>query len=56
VAAGATLSAIFALVIATHIAVVLAADGLAEPNPAFELRIAQFDGQRTDMKPKGQAG
>ena len=37
VAAGATLSAIFALVIATHIAVVLAADGLAEPSPAFEL-------------------
>src|SRR5680860_834170 len=37
VAAGATLSAIFALVIATHIAVVLAADGLAEPTPAFEL-------------------
>lgn len=37
VAAGATLSAISALVIATHIAVVLAADGLAEPTPAFEL-------------------
>ena len=37
VAAGATLSAVFALVIATHIAVVLAADGLAEPTPAFEL-------------------
>ena len=37
VAAGATLSTLFALVIATHIAVVLAADGLAEPNPAFEL-------------------
>ena len=37
VAAGATLSALFALVIATHIAVVLAADGLAEPTPAFEL-------------------
>src|SRR5918999_1465514 len=37
VAAGATLSAIFALVISTHIAVVLAADGLAEPTPAFEL-------------------
>ena len=33
VAAGATLSALFALVIATHIAVVLAADGLAEPTP-----------------------
>ena len=37
VAAGATLSALFALVIATHIAVVLAADGLAEPTPALEL-------------------
>lgn len=37
VAAGATLSALFALTIATHIAVVLAADGLSEPNPAFEL-------------------
>lgn len=36
-AAGATLSALFALTIATHIAVVLAADGLAEPTPAFEL-------------------
>ena len=37
VAAGATLSALFALVIATHIAVVLAAEGLAEPTPVFEL-------------------
>jgi hypothetical protein len=37
VAAGATVSAMFALVITTHIAVVLAADGLAEPTPAFEL-------------------
>ena len=37
VAAGATLSALFALVIATHIAVVLAAEGLAEPTPAFGL-------------------
>src|SRR3712207_3883633 len=37
VAAGATLSAVFALLIATHIAVVLAADGLAEPTPAVEL-------------------
>ena len=37
VAAGATLSALFALVMTTHIAVVLAADGLAEPTPAFEL-------------------
>jgi hypothetical protein len=37
VAAGAALSVLFALVIATHIATVLAADGLAEPNPAFEL-------------------
>ena len=37
VAAGATLSAVFALVMTTQIAVVLAADGLAEPTPAFEL-------------------
>jgi len=37
VTAGATLSALFALTIATHIAVVLAADGLTEPTPAFEL-------------------
>jgi hypothetical protein len=37
VAAGATLSALFALTIATHIAVVLAAAGLAEPNPTFAL-------------------
>jgi hypothetical protein len=37
VAAGATLSAVFALFMTTHIAVVLAADGLAEPTPAFEL-------------------
>ncbi|MBX0326101.1 hypothetical protein K2Z83_00135 [Oscillochloris sp. ZM17-4] len=37
VAAGATLAALFALVIATHIAVVLAADGLAGPTPAFAL-------------------
>src|SRR5215217_1716607 len=37
VAAGATLSAVFALVMTTHIAVVLAADGLAEPTPAFEM-------------------
>ncbi|WKZ36701.1 MAG: hypothetical protein QY332_02005 [Anaerolineales bacterium] len=37
VAAGAALSALFALTIATHIAVVLAADGLSEPPPAFEL-------------------
>lgn len=37
VAAGATLSALFALTIATHIAIVLAADGLAKPTPAFEL-------------------
>lgn len=41
VAAGATLSALFALVIATHIAVVLAAAGLAEPTPTFAL-IWQF--------------
>lgn len=37
VAAGATLSALFSLAIATHIAVVLAANGLTEPTPAFEL-------------------
>jgi hypothetical protein len=37
VAAGTALSALFALTIATHIAVVLAADGLAEPTPAFEI-------------------
>jgi len=37
VAAGASLSALSALTIATHIAVVLAADGLAEPTPTFKL-------------------
>jgi hypothetical protein len=37
VAAGATLSALFSFTIATHIAVVLAAKGLSEPSPAFEL-------------------
>lgn len=37
VAAGATLSTLFALTIATHIAVVLAAGGLSGPTPAFEL-------------------
>ena len=37
VAAGASLSALSALTIATHIAVVLAANDLTEPNPAFEL-------------------
>jgi hypothetical protein len=37
VAAGATLSALFALTIATHIAVVLAAEGLSEPTPTFGL-------------------
>jgi hypothetical protein len=37
VAAGATLSAVYALVMSTHIAVVLAADGLTEPTPTFEL-------------------
>lgn len=41
VAAGATLSALSALTMATQIAVVLAADGLAEPTPTFEL-IWQF--------------
>lgn len=35
--AGATLSALFALTIATHISVVLAANGLTEPNIAFEM-------------------
>lgn len=37
VAAGATLAALSALAMATQIAVVLAADGLAEPTPTFEL-------------------
>ena len=37
VAAGAALAVLFALVIATHIAVVLAADGLAEPSPVLQL-------------------
>jgi hypothetical protein len=37
VAAGATLSALFALTIATHIAVVLAAKDMSGPSPAFEL-------------------
>lgn len=37
VAAGATLSAIFALGAVSQIAAVLSADGLAEPSPAFEL-------------------
>lgn len=37
VAAGATLSALFALMIATHIATVLAASGLTEPTPTFAL-------------------
>ena len=37
VAAGATLAALSALTIATHIAVILAADGQTEPTPAFEL-------------------
>jgi hypothetical protein len=37
VAAGATLSALFALTIATHIAVVVAANGATEPSSAFEL-------------------
>ena len=41
VAAGATLSALSALTMATQIAVVLAADGLAEPTPTFEM-IWQF--------------
>lgn len=36
-AAGATLSALFALTIATHIAVVLAANTLTEPTAAFEM-------------------
>jgi hypothetical protein len=37
IAAGATLSALFALTIATHITVVLAANGLTESNIAFEM-------------------
>src|SRR5262245_29974523 len=37
VAAGAAFSALSALTIATHIAVVLAAGGLTEPTPAFEM-------------------
>jgi hypothetical protein len=37
VAAGATLSTLLALTIATHIAVVLTANGLSEPTPAFKL-------------------
>ena len=37
VAAGATLSAVYVLAMSTHVAVVLAADGLAQPTPAFEL-------------------
>ena len=41
VAAGTTLSALSALTMATQIAVVLAADGLAEPTPTFEM-IWQF--------------
>jgi hypothetical protein len=36
-AAGATLAALSALTIATHIAVILAAHGQTEPTPAFEL-------------------
>jgi hypothetical protein len=35
IAAGATLSSLSALTIATHIAVIVAASGLTEPNPAF---------------------
>lgn len=37
VAAGATLSAVYVLVMSTHVAVVLAADGLAAPTPALEM-------------------
>ena len=37
VASGATLAALSALTIATHIAVILAAHGQTEPTPAFEL-------------------
>ena len=37
VAAGASLSALFAIMIATHITTVLAADGLVEPTPTFAL-------------------
>lgn len=37
VAAGATFSSLSALLIATHVAVIVAANGLTEPNPAFEI-------------------
>lgn len=37
VAAGATYSSLSAIFIATHIAVIVAASGLTEPNPAFEI-------------------
>ncbi len=35
--AGATLSALFALLIATHISVIVAASNITEPNVAFEM-------------------
>lgn len=37
IATGATLASLSALLIATHIAVIVAANGLTEPNPAFEI-------------------
>jgi len=37
VAAGATVSTLFAIMIATHITTVIAADGLTEPTPTFAL-------------------
>jgi hypothetical protein len=37
VAAGASLASLSALLIATHIAVIVTANGLTEPNPAFEI-------------------
>lgn len=43
IAAGTTLSALSALTIATHICVVLAAEGLSEPTPSFKL-MWQFHG------------
>jgi len=43
IAAGTTFSALSALTIATHISVVLAADGLPEPTPSFQL-MWQFHG------------
>ena len=43
IAAGTTFSALSALTIATHISVVLAAEGMSEPTPSFQL-MWQFHG------------